>query len=143
MVLSGSGDVVGHGAIGPALSSSVNGINVTDTVSKSETMGATGAIGHNASGTMHHSGDSIDGNDTATSDTVSGTGVEKDPVGISGINNSVSSNSDNNVRVTVVDSGFVSPSGVSDVTSVTENVVSNVGRDVGGEPVAAGGDPWP
>ena len=140
MVLSGSGDVVGHGAIGPALSSSVNGINVTDTVSKSETMGATGAIGHNASGTMHPSGDSINGNDTATSDTVSGTGVEKDPVGI---NNSVSSNSDNNVRVTVVDSGFVSPSGVSDVTSVTENVVSNVGRDVGGEPVAAGGDPRP
>ena len=146
VVPSSSGDNVGHGAAGPAFSRGVNAINVSDTVSRSESRGVTGAIDYNASG------HSRNGNDTASSDTVSVTGVEKDPVGSStnnGINNSVSNNSDNNVCVTVVDSGFVPPSGVSDVTSGTENVVSNVGHDVGagnavgGEAVAAGGDPRP
>ena len=129
-VPSSSGDIVGHRAADPALYSSVNGIIVTDTVSGSERMGATGAIDYNASGAMHRSGDSINGNDTVSS-------------------NTVSNNSDNNVCVTVVDSGLLPPSGVADVTNCTENVISNVGRNkgasnaAGGGTVAAGGDPRP
>ena len=143
------------------LSSNVNGlrdsaeragdINDTDISSRSKNKSATEAVDHAASDAMQPSCDSINGNDTASSDTVSVTGVEKDPADISSINknidNSVNDSNDNNASVIVVDFGLVPPSGVSNVAYDTKGIVSNVGCDVGaghvvsGEAVVAGDSP--
>ena len=62
----------------------------------------------------------INGNDTASSDTISVTGVEKDPVNISSVNknvdNSMNDNSDNKVSVITMDFGLEPPSNVGHVT---------------------------
>ena len=67
--------------------------------------------------------DGINGNDTASSDTISVTGVEKDPVNISSVNknvdNSMNDNSDNKVSVIIMDFGLEPPSKVSHVTYST------------------------
>ena len=84
--------------------------------------------------------DSINGNDTASSDVVSLMGVDKDPA-ISkitkNIDNSVNDSSDNNVSVIVVDSGVALPSGVSNVFYSIEDVAGIVGGDVSDSHVAS------
>ena len=137
----GSDDVVDHEASGPA-HSSVNDVNGTGTSSSSKSKSATGALDHGASDAMQPCCDSINGNDTTSRDSVSVTGAEKDPTDISSINknidNSVNDSSDNNVSVIVVHSGFVPPSGVSNIIYATEDVAGNVGRDVGAGHVVSG-----
>ena len=65
----------------------------------------------------------INGNDTASNDTISVTGVEKDPVNISSVNknddNSMIDNSDNKISVIIVDFGLKPSSNVSHVTYST------------------------
>ena len=68
---------------------------------------------------MRPSSDGINGNDTSISDTISVTGVEKDPVNISSVNMNV----DNKVCVTIMDFGLVPTSNVSDVTYSTNGIV--------------------
>ena len=95
---------------------------------------------HGAGDAIQPSCDSINGNDTASSDVVSLMGVEKDPA-ISkitkNIDNSVNDSSDNNVSVIVVDSGVVLPSGVSNVFYSIEDVAGIVGGDVSDSHVAS------
>ena len=75
---------------------------------------------------MQPSCDGINGNDTVSSDTISVTGVEEDPVNISSVNknvdNSMTDNSDNKVSV-IMDFGLVPPSNVSHVTYSTKGFV--------------------
>ena len=124
---SGSDDVVDHEACGLSRSK-VNDDNDTSSRSKSET----GALDQGAGDATQPSCDGIDSNDTASSDVVNVIGVEMDPVDISNINknidNSVNDSSDNNVsvHVIVVDSGFVPPSGVSNIIYSIEDGASNV-----------------
>ena len=94
---------------------------------------------------MQPSCDGINGNDTASSDRISVTGVEKDPVNISSVNknvdDSMNDNSDNKVNVIIMDFRLVSPSNVSHVTYSTKGIVGcGVGADyvVCGEVVVAG-----
>ena len=65
-----------------------NEINVTD-INRSQDKSATGGIDHAASDVMQPSCDSINGNDTARSDTISATGVEKDHANISSVNKNI------------------------------------------------------
>ena len=65
----------------------------------------------------------MNGNDTASNDTISVTEVEKDPVNVSSVNkkidNSMNNNSDNKIRVTIMDFGLEPPSNVTHVTYST------------------------
>ena len=75
---------------------------------------------------MQPSCDGINGNDTGSSDTISVTRVEKDPVNISSVNknvdNSINDNSNNKVSVIIMDFGLVPPSSVSPVTYSTKGI---------------------
>ena len=137
---SGSNDVVVHEACGPARSE-IN--NVNDTSSRSKSKSATAVLDHGAVDAMQTSWDSINSNDTASSDVVSVIGVEKDPADICNVNknidNSVNDSSDSIVSVIVVDSGFVPPTGVSNINFICsiEDVAGNEGRDVSDSHVAS------
>ena len=76
---------------------------------------------------MQPSCDGINGNNTASSDSISGTGVEKDPVNISSVNNNVDNsmndNSDDKVNVIIKDFGLVPPCNVSHVPYNTKGFV--------------------
>ena len=94
---------------------------------------------------MQPSCDGINGNDTASSDTTSVTGVEKDPINTSSVNkevaNSVNDSSDNKVIVIIMDFGLVPPSNVSHVTYSTNGIVRcgvGTGYVVSGEVEVAG-----
>ena len=100
---------------------------------------------HAVSDVMQPSCDGINGNDTASSDTISVTGVEKDSVNISSVNknvdNSINDNSDNKVSVIIMDFGLVPASNVSHVTYSTKGIVGcgeGAGHVVSGELVVAG-----
>ena len=113
------------------LRDSANEFNVTDINSRSKDKSATVAIDHAAGDVMQPSCDSINGNDTTSSDTISVTGVEKDPANISSVHKnidiSVNDSSDNKVSVIMVDFGLVTPSSVSYVTYGTKGVVGILG----------------
>ena len=133
---SGSDNVVDHESCDANLSK-VN--NVNDKSSKSNSTSAMEVLDHGARDAMQPSCNSIDSNDTACSDVVSETGVEKDPADISNISkntdNNVNDNNDNNVSVIVVDSGFVPPSSVSNIIYIV--VAGNVRPDVSDSHVAS------
>ena len=132
---SGSNDVVVHEACGPARS------EVNDTSSRSKSKSATAVLDHGAGDATQHSWGSINNNATASSDVVSVIGVEKDPADIrnvyKNIDNSVNESSDTIVSVIVVDSGFVPPTGVSNIICSIEDVAGNEGRDVSDKHVAS------
>ena len=104
-----------------------------------------GVIDHAVSDVMQPSCDGINANDTTSSDTISVTGVEKEPINISSVNkkvdNSINGNSDNKVSVIVMDFGPVCPSNVSYVTYSIKGVVGcgiGTGHVVSDEVVVAG-----
>ena len=135
---SGSNDVVVHEACGPARSE-VNDVN--DTSSRSKSKSAKAVLDHGTGDARQHSWGSINNNDTASSDVVSVIGVEKDPADIrnvyKNIDNSVNDSSDSIVSVIVVDSGFVPPTGVSNIICSIEDVAGNEGRDVSDKHIAS------
>ena len=128
---SGSDNVVVHETCGPARSE-VNDVN--DTSSRRKSKSATAVLDHGAGDATQTSWDSINSNDTASSDVVSVIGVEKDPADISNVNkkidNSANDSSDSIVSVIVVDSGLVPPTGVSNIICSIEDVAGNEGRDI-------------
>ena len=95
---------------------------------------------------MQPSCDGINGNDTASSNTISVTGVEKDPVNISSVkknvDNNVNDSSDNKVSMKIMDFGLVPPSNnVSHVTYSIKGIVAcgiGAGHVVSGEVVVPG-----
>ena len=95
--------------------------------SRKKDKSAIGVIDHAASDVMQPSCDGVNGNDTASSDTISVTGVEKDPVNIGSVNknveNSVNDSSDNKVSVIIMDFGLLPPSNVNHITYSTKGIV--------------------
>ena len=77
-------------------------INITHVNSRTKDKSATGAIDDAASVVTQPSFDSVNGNDTASSDVVIVFGVEKNPADIGNINmnidNSVNDSNDNNIN---------------------------------------------
>ena len=115
------------GNITKNIDDSVNDSNDNNINSRRKDKSAVGVIDHAVSDVMRSSSDGINGNDTAISDTISVTGVEKDPVNISSVNmnvdNSINDNSDNKVSVIIMDFGLVPTSNVSHVTYSTNSIV--------------------
>ena len=76
----------------------------------------------------------MNGNDTASNNTISATEVEKDPVNISSINknvdNSMNDNTDNKISVIIMDFGLEPPSNVSHVTYSTRGCVVGAVADL-------------
>ena len=109
------------------IDNSVNDCNDNNINSRKKDKSGIGVIDHAASDVRQPSCDGINGNDTASSDTISVTGVEKDPINISSVNkkvdNSVNDSSDNKVSVIIMDFGLVPPSNVSHVTSSNKGIV--------------------
>ena len=133
------------GIITKNIDDSVNDSNDNNINSRRKDKSAVGVIDHAVSDVMRPSSDGINGNDTAISDTISVTGVQKDPVNISSVNmnvdNSINDNSDNKVSVIIMDFGLVPPSNVSHVTYSTNGIVRcgvGAGYVVSGEVVVAG-----
>ena len=126
------------GNITKNIDDSVNDSNDNNINSRKD-KSAVGVLGHAVSDVMRPISDGINGNDTTSSDTISVTRVEKDPVNISSVNmnvdNSIIDNSDNKVIVIIMDFCLVPRSNVSHVTYSTKGIV---GCGVGGEVVVAG-----
>ena len=127
------------------IDNSVNDSNINDMSSRRKDKSAIGVIDHATSDVMQPSCDGINGNDTASSDTISVTGVEKDPVNISSVkknvDNSVNDSSDNKVSMKIMDFGLVPPSNVSHVTYSLKGIVGcgiGASQVVSGEVVVAG-----
>ena len=99
---------------------SVNDSNDNNMDSRRKDKSVIRFIDHVLSDVKQPSFDSVKGNDTASSDTINVTRVEKDPVNISSVNkkvdHSINGNSDNKVSVIVMDFGPVCPNNVSYVS---------------------------
>ena len=108
------------GNITKNIDNSINDSNDNNINSRRKDKSAIGVIDHAARDVMQHNCVEINGNDTASNDTISVTGVQKDPVNISSVNkyvdNSINDNSDNKISVIGMDFGLEPPSYVSHVT---------------------------
>ena len=111
------------GNISKNIDNSINDGNVNNITSRRKDKSAIGVIDHAVSDAMQPNCVEMNDNDTAINDTISVTGVEKDPVNISSVNknvdNSMNDNSGNKVSVIIMDFGFEPPSNVSHVTYST------------------------
>ena len=99
---------------------SVNDSDGDNINSRRKDKSAIGVIDHAVSDVMQLNCVEMNGNDTASNDTIRVTEVEKDPVNISSVNkkvdNSMNDNSDDKIRVIIIDFGLEPPSNVSHVT---------------------------
>ena len=111
------------GNITKNIDNSINDGNVNNITSRRKDKSAIGVIDHAVSDVMQPNCVEMNDNDTASNDTISVTGVEKDPVNISSVNNNVDNsmndNSGNKVSVIIMDFGLEPPSNVSYVTYST------------------------
>lgn len=111
------------GNITKNIDNNINDGNDNNINSRRKDKSAIGVIDHAVSEVMQPNCVEINGHDTASNDTISVTGVEKDPVNISSVNkngdNSMNDNSDNKISVIIMDFGLEPPSNVSPVTYST------------------------
>ena len=111
------------GNITKNIDDSVNDSNDNNINSRRKDKSAVGVIDHAVSNVKQPNCVEINGNDTASNETISVTEVEKDPVNISSVNknvdNSMNDNSDNKISVMIIDFGLEPPSNVSHVTYST------------------------
>ena len=112
------------GNITKNIDNSLNDSNDNNINSRRKDKSAIGVIDHAVSDLMQPNCDGNNGNDTVSIDTISVTGVEKNPVNISSVNknvdNSMNDNSDNKVSVIIIDFGLEPPSNASHVTYNTK-----------------------
>ena len=111
------------GDITKNIDNNINDGNDNNINSRRKVKSAIGVIDHAVSDVMQPNCVEFHGNDTASNDAISVTGVGKDPVNISSVNNNVNNsmndNSDNKIRVIIMDFGLEPPSNVSHVTYST------------------------
>ena len=123
LVFGVEGDPTHVGDITKNIDNNINEGNDNNINSRRKVKSAIGVIDHAVSDVMQPNCVEFHGNDTASIDAISVTGVGKDPVNISSVNNNVNNsmndNSDNKIRVIIIDFGLEPPSNVSHVTYST------------------------
>ena len=105
------------------IENSINDGNDYNINSRRKDKSAIGVIDHAVSDVMQPNCVEMNGNDTASNETISVTEVGKEPVNISSVNNNVddsmNDNSDNKISVIIMDFGLEPPGNVSHVTYST------------------------
>ena len=105
------------------IDNSINDGNDNNINSRRKDKSAIGVIDHAVSDVMQPNCVEMNGNDTASNETIRVTEVEKDPVNIisanKNVDNSMNDNSDNKISVIIMDFGLEPPSHVSHVTYST------------------------